>query len=216
MQELARLNPNLNAYTREALADYVRRYMEDPFIQWLDVRLESGSFESIGFLIISSGEERLPNTDIYIQEAFILPEHRRRGIMSAAVSELLRDHPGHSISMHVLNANIYAMRFWLRLFRRLGYTFTQEPDADCGEMSRFIFSPIRTEHRIVNGTYTWEWAGGQTLTVPCRVDLDTRRMFDCAPADCVVDLDLPEREYITLDGTDYPISRYGGTEYWYN
>lgn len=72
------------------------------------------------------------------------------------------------------------------------------------------------EAMIRNATYTSVWECGYTITTNCKVNTETKEVFDIEVSDIDVD-DMLEEEYVTIDGKDYPVSCNGedDTEYWY-
>ena len=70
---------------------------------------------------------------------------------------------------------------------------------------------------IKDATFTSVWDGGHEITTNCKVNTETKEVFDikisAGTEDLVNELDY---EYITLDGVDYSVSNDDGdTEYWY-
>lgn len=65
---------------------------------------------------------------------------------------------------------------------------------------------------IKKATFTSVWDGGIAVTSACRVDTATGEIFDIGPNECPGDdgqLEHLEREYVTIDGIDYPAARRG-------
>ena len=67
---------------------------------------------------------------------------------------------------------------------------------------------------IKNATFTSVWDGGYEVTTNCKVDTETKEVFDIETVD--VDVDVLEEEYVTIDGIDYAVSDSEDMEYWYN
>lgn len=75
---------------------------------------------------------------------------------------------------------------------------------------------------IKNGLFTSVWDGGFEITTKCKVNTETREIFDIevseSTADAVNELD---EEYVTIDGEDYPAANYDDIDeddeetYWY-
>lgn len=67
---------------------------------------------------------------------------------------------------------------------------------------------------IVNATYTSVWDGGYQVASGCKVDMDTKKVFDIEPAN-VQGFEILEDEFVTIDGEDHPVSdEEGFTEFW--
>lgn len=66
---------------------------------------------------------------------------------------------------------------------------------------------------IKNATFTSVWDGGVAVSSNCKVDTDTKEVFDIEPG--YTAFDVLSREYITLEGADFPVSPGGCTEFWY-
>ena len=71
---------------------------------------------------------------------------------------------------------------------------------------------------IIDATFTSVWDGGYEITTNCKVNVDTKEVFDIELAigsgDIVETLD---EEYITVGNKHYPVSnnKYG-LGYWYD
>lgn len=71
----------------------------------------------VGFLVVTASDDvTYPGCDIHISEAYVVPEHRGKGYMTAALRGLLEQSGAEGVSMIVLNANDKAQRFWERFF----------------------------------------------------------------------------------------------------
>jgi hypothetical protein len=71
---------------------------------------------------------------------------------------------------------------------------------------------------IKNGTFTSVWDGGFEVTTNCKVNMETKEVFDIKVSEGTEDLvnDL-NYEYVTVDGENHFVSYNGeeDTEYWY-
>lgn len=71
---------------------------------------------------------------------------------------------------------------------------------------------------IKNGTFTSVWDGGFEVTTNCKVNMETKEVFDIEVSEGTEDLvnDL-NYEYVTVDGENHFVSYNGeeDTEYWY-
>lgn len=70
---------------------------------------------------------------------------------------------------------------------------------------------------IKEARFTSVWDGeSQEVSVACKVNMDTKEVFDIQTVD-VTGVDVLDREYVTIDGEEYPVSREreDDTEYWY-
>ncbi len=75
---------------------------------------------------------------------------------------------------------------------------------------------------IKNGLFTSVWDGGFEITTKCKVNTETKEIFDIevseSTADAVNELD---EEYVTIDGVDYSASDHDDIDeddketYWY-
>lgn len=68
---------------------------------------------------------------------------------------------------------------------------------------------------IKNATFTSVWDGDISVTTHCKVNTETKEVFDIEILD-VKGVDVLEKEFVTIDGEEYPVSCDGETEYWYN
>lgn len=81
----------------------------------------------------------------------------------------------------------------------------------------FCFHIYEVENIIKNATFTSVWDGGYKITTRCKVNTETKEVFDVEKvvetADCVNELDY---EFVTIDNIEYPVScDKKETEYWY-
>lgn len=69
---------------------------------------------------------------------------------------------------------------------------------------------------IKEATFTSVWDGGIEITSNCKVNLETKEVFNIEKVD-VDGLENLEREYITFDGEEHSVSndKNGETEYWW-
>lgn len=73
---------------------------------------------------------------------------------------------------------------------------------------------------IKNATFTSVWDGGYEVTTACKVNMETKEVFDIEIAsDGIEDLEILDYEYITLDGESYEVVdanvEEAGTDFWY-
>ncbi|MCM1168181.1 MAG: hypothetical protein NC299_17930 [Lachnospiraceae bacterium] len=73
-------------------------------------------------------------------------------------------------------------------------------------------------HRIVKAEFTSVWDDGVKITTDCKVNLETKEVFDIKVAEeGIDDLDILVKQYVTINGEDFEVSDDPDlTEYWYN
>ena len=84
------------------------------------------SGELVGFVIIGKNyPEKHRDSLRSVSQAYVLPQYRKRGLMTAVMSDYLT-RPRHKgvYSLLVLEGNRYAAGFWRRFFRKEGYVET--------------------------------------------------------------------------------------------
>ena len=70
---------------------------------------------------------------------------------------------------------------------------------------------------IKNATYTSVWDGGYEVTTNCKVNMESKKVFDIEVSEVDTgSLNICEYEYVTIDGIDYSVSWDEDTEYWYD
>lgn len=93
------------------------------------------------------------------------------------------------------------------------------PNEICEKYGFKKIDPIRSDiivgldEQLVNGSnipaeFTSVWDGSSvSVTSPCKVDIETKKVFDIEPAgEDVIDLcNTLDKEYITLNGIEYPV-----------
>lgn len=59
---------------------------------------------------------------------------------------------------------------------------------------------------IKNATFTSVWDGGFEVETSCKVDMDTRKVFDIEVSDIDSDdLEVLDYEYVVIDGIDFDV-----------
>ena len=89
----------------------------DGIAEWIDIRIK---YRLVGQLIVCQYPDCHPDADYFISQAYIIPKARKHGLMTKTVTDFVITHPG-TYCMLVCNGNIYALRFWDKLFASLGY-----------------------------------------------------------------------------------------------
>lgn len=67
---------------------------------------------------------------------------------------------------------------------------------------------------VKKATYTSVWDGGYEITTSCKINMETKEVFDIEIVD--QDVDVLEGEYVTIDGKKYSVSNTGNEAYWYD
>lgn len=94
----------------------------------------------IGFLVIEELKEKDREnlkTKYYVNEAYIVPEYRKIGLMSSALDQILSQIPSESICLHVIRNNPAAIDFWMSYFRKRQYNYMFLPDYEGYEHCSF-------------------------------------------------------------------------------
>lgn len=95
-------------------------YICDKDATWKNIFSADGKL--VGFLIIGKGgDERHPDSIRSVAQAYVLPEYRRQGLMTAALADYESRHRG-VWSLLVIWGNTAAKAFWEKRFAELGYT----------------------------------------------------------------------------------------------
>ena len=71
---------------------------------------------------------------------------------------------------------------------------------------------------IKNAKFTSVWDGGYEVTTDCKVDMETRKVFDVELIEVDESLEHLDREYITIDGEEFDVFSVDEVEYgnfWY-
>lgn len=90
---------------------------------WFD--LTNGSGEIIGFVAISLiGNLEVPyhereHYDYFVQECYVIPRYRRKGVVGKFMTELISAHPG-KWGLYILDSNQPAHDFWGAIASRVG------------------------------------------------------------------------------------------------
>lgn len=71
---------------------------------------------------------------------------------------------------------------------------------------------------IKNAIFTSVWDGGYEVTTNCKVDMETREVFDIEMREVDESLNHLDNEYITIDGEDFDVFSVDEVEdanFWY-
>lgn len=76
------------------------------------------------------------------------------------------------------------------------------------------------KNNIITALFVSEWDGGTQITTPCKVNLDTKEVFEVELADCGENVGTLDREFIVIDDWDYPVFQISDIteeddEFWY-
>lgn len=115
IEELKFFNPLLRNRTEASiLADYdtVSKFKD---VIWID--LFNGP-ETVGFILIATGEHCTIDADYLIMETYVHPKYRSKGVCYKMINRIFKKNPG-KYGMFILNSNIEAHKFWNKV--RNGY-----------------------------------------------------------------------------------------------
>lgn len=101
-----------------AAADH---YIGAEHARWMNI-FDSGK-RMVGFLIICRPPECHEHADYYIAQAYVEPDSRAQGLMTARLNEYLEGHRGTYV-LYVLTGNEIAAGFWDHFFDKAGYRHT--------------------------------------------------------------------------------------------
>lgn len=71
---------------------------------------------------------------------------------------------------------------------------------------------------IKNATFTSVWDGGYEVTTNCKVDMETREVFDIEMREVDESLEHLDNEYVTIDGENFDVFSVDEVEdanFWY-
>lgn len=75
----------------------------------------------VGFVIIGKEfPEKHPDSLCSVAQAYVLPEFRKKGFMTAVMADYMTGHKG-IYSLLIMEENEYAKGFWKRFFKKEGY-----------------------------------------------------------------------------------------------
>lgn len=73
---------------------------------------------------------------------------------------------------------------------------------------------------IKNAKFTSVWDGSYEITTNCKVNMETKEVFDIELAEVDESLDILEKEYVVIDDVEYPVFQLSDiteedNEFWY-
>lgn len=92
-------------------------YINSDYSNWIDIFSDG---LQVGFLIIDTAPDCHPKCNYFIAQSFIMPEYRKKHLMTDAVQRFVTEHGGKYCLM-IIDKNSYARDFWFKLFDSLGY-----------------------------------------------------------------------------------------------
>lgn len=123
----------LRAPAEDYLLDVRAATKRPDAVEWVPIIKDD---REVGFLIITKGELAKRGEDYRIEEAYVKPEYRERGLMSEAVKKYLKEHPG-KYSMQLMANNHNAAMFWFKLIGKRFYGDIVANAPDGGEVESF-------------------------------------------------------------------------------
>ena len=107
--------PRLNRWQLEKLyLEYINTECSD----WIDIFSDNGKL--IGFAIIGYYPNCHPDAEVYITEAYIIPEYRRQGYMHKTITQYIKNNHG-TYCLFIVKNNDIALQFWQKVFADNGY-----------------------------------------------------------------------------------------------
>lgn len=105
-------------------------FQTDYNAKWIAIKDEADN--EIGFLVILTGRLIPPNLDYYIEDTYIQPEHRRKGIMRKAVEDFINAHEGR-YGLEIMDKNKAAHSFWGKIVNERWYGESVPTHENCKE-----------------------------------------------------------------------------------
>ena len=95
-------------------------YIQASNSSWHNI-YDPASKKLVGFVIIGKEfPEKHPDSLRSVAQAYVLPEFRKKGLMTAVMADYMTRHRG-VYSLLILEGNEYAKGFWKRSFEKEGY-----------------------------------------------------------------------------------------------
>jgi len=66
---------------------------------------------------------------------------------------------------------------------------------------------------VIDGTFTSEWDDGAVISTPCKVNVDTREIFDIQVCTAVTPDGTCEREFVVFPGSEEEYDAHEKSEY---
>ena len=117
LDTFTRVPMNISAEESRKICD---DYIYSAKSSWHNIK-DPDSDELVGFLIIGKEvPEKHPDSIRSVAQAYVKPEFRKRGLMTAVMSDYMTRHKG-VYSLLVIAGNTYAAEFWRNFFEKEGY-----------------------------------------------------------------------------------------------
>jgi Acetyltransferases len=97
---------------------WLKEMQSDPYITYR-LTYDPDDKEAAGFIIVSFPPECDPDCDIFIQDLYVRPESRRKGLATELVKKTLNMYKAKDPCLFVMDKNIPAQRFWDKIFKRM-------------------------------------------------------------------------------------------------
>lgn len=116
-------------YTNKEVQEWFWLYHRKNCYEWINIYYAN---QIVGFLVIElpktlKAKEKLEITfglsDYFIAQSYIKKDYRRKNLMSSAVKQYVKQHPG-KYGMIWLKRNAAAHKFWKHVFQDIDYTQT--------------------------------------------------------------------------------------------
>lgn len=120
LDELDTFRENPERISDESCRKICDWYISSKKSSWHNIK-DLDTDELVGFVIIGKEvPEKHPDSVRSVAQAYVLPEYRNKGLMTAVMSDYMTRHKG-VYSLLVLKGNTYAAGFWKRFFEKEGY-----------------------------------------------------------------------------------------------
>lgn len=151
VNELKMFNPNLIFVDAASIFKQYKEVSQFPDLTWIDIY---DGVENVGFILLTNGSHCPVTYDWFIMECYIDQAHRRKGLMTQAMKNVIRKYDG-TFGMFILAANKQASEFWDHFMKSESKPkHTLYPNQD---MCYVEAIPI-TENSVPTGTACYERA----------------------------------------------------------
>ena len=97
---------------------WLREMQSDPYVTYR-LTYDPDDKAVAGFIIVSFPPECDEECDIFIQDLYVRPESRRKGLATEMVKKTFEMYRTTSACLFVMDRNVTAQKFWDKLFGRM-------------------------------------------------------------------------------------------------
>lgn len=119
-EELSQYSHHINLTNKEIEENFYYLIEDYERCTWHDIIYED---QIVGFVITRHKPIEIKGSNLYFEACYILPSHRKKGLMSKKITTIISEYPHNYIySLCILEKNLQALEFWSNYTSKNNFT----------------------------------------------------------------------------------------------